>query len=99
MQDLFLHWERIRIWIFQRNEIKFPSLPLGADPFVRNQGKLKLTISSSQDLNQIKTSQMLAAQMERWVVSFLAWDHALSLLSRYVSHGKRAWYISLSDRM
>ena len=31
---------------------------------------------------------MLAAQMERWVVSFLAWDHALSLLSLYVSHGK-----------
>ena len=29
----------------------------------------------------------------------LAWDHALSLLSLYVSHEKRAWYISLSDHM
>ena len=29
----------------------------------------------------------------------LAWDQALSLLSLYVSHGKRAWYISLSDHM
>ena len=29
----------------------------------------------------------------------LAWDHALSLLSLYVSHGKRAWYISLSNYM
>ena len=29
----------------------------------------------------------------------LAWDHAVSLLSLYVSHGKRAWYISLSDHM
>ena len=26
-------------------------------------------------------------------------NHALSLLSLYVSHGKRAWYISLSDHM
>ena len=25
----------------------------------------------------------------------LAWDHALPLLSLYVSHGKRAWYISV----
>ena len=29
----------------------------------------------------------------------IAWDHALSLFSLYVSHGKRAWYISLSDFM
>ena len=29
----------------------------------------------------------------------IAWDHALSLLSLYVSHGKRAWYISLSDHI
>ena len=28
----------------------------------------------------------------------LAWDHALSLLSLYVSHGKRALFFSLSSQ-
>ena len=32
------------------------------------------------------------------VTSIVAWDHALSLLSFYVSHGKRAFFFSLSSQ-
>ena len=54
-------------------------------------------IWTRNDREQIQ--QAVRARLELGASELLAWDHALSLLSLYVSHEKRAWYISLSDHM